>query len=288
MFPNHCREVSVKRVAFPLTEVEIRKNLLTKPAYKRTKFMILNNEESWAVTKIKKSHEDQLFSNIDEVEIISLPDSTAYIEDPNIDVLSPTRMAEKAKELNALTLIVKGKFEHVSFIHDEELRPLVVFDVIPPKPPKLVEMVRAVLNSGILSKPVKIIPQIMDLCEAERDYKTQNVVFPCHASGLTSDKETFYLDERPDFTGDELKSITLIGCDLSLRIFKTLYGKDPEFYNFCPKKRALEMQPEQFVITKCCELKEGYECMGNIVVVPWGSTQREVEDALNELFNEVI
>jgi hypothetical protein len=283
MFPKHCKEVSVKRVAFPLNKEGILENLINKPAYKKTSFIILNNENDWAVVRIKKPGPKDLFSKITDIEIISLPETTKYTEDENIDVLSPTWMAEKADELDCETLVVKGKFEHISFIHNEKIVPLRVIEVLPPEPAKLVEMVRSVLYSGNVSKPVKIVPNIIDLREVERDFDTQNIVFPCNASGLTSNMKTFYLDERPDFADEELSSITLVGCDLSLRIFKTLYGKEPDFYNFCPKKKALEMQQEYPVITKCCEVKEGHEHIGNMVIVPWGSTQREVEDALNEL-----
>jgi len=283
MFPKHCKEVSIKRVAFPLTEEKIQENLLSKPAYKRTKFIALNNGEDWAVVGIRKPETKNLFSRIEEVEIISLPDSTKYLEDPDIDVLSPTRMAEKAQELGADTLIIKGMFEHVSFIHKEKLVPLLVLEVVPPEPPKLVELVKKALYSGSIGRPVKIIPRIIDLREIARKCNGQNIVFPCQASGLSSERDTFYLDQRPRFTDAQLERISLIGCDLSLRIFKTLYREEPEFLNFCPKKRAIDMQPEQPTITKCCEIKEGHERIGNTAIVPWGATLKEVEEALGAL-----
>jgi hypothetical protein len=287
MFPEHCKEVSVKKVSFPMTKEDIRKNLLNKMAYKRTKFIALNNGVDWAVVGIRKPETKNLFSRIEKVEIISMPDSTKYVEDPEIDVLSPTRMAEKAQELGAETLIIKGMFEHVSFIHKEKLVPLMVLEVVPPEPPKLIELVKIALYSGNIGKPVKIIPQLIDLREMASKCKSQNIVFPCHASGLKSKGETFYLDERPEFSQEALGNMSLIGCDLSLMIFKTLYGVEPEFYNFCPKKRAIDMQPEQLTVTKCCEIKEGHERIGNIAVVPWGATLKEVEDALNNLLADI-
>lgn len=283
MFPEHCKDVSIKRVEFPLTEKEIQKNLVNKPAYKRTKFIILNNEDDWAVVKIKKPEVKNLFSKIQNVKIISMPDSTKYVEDASIDVLSPTRMAEKAEELGKETLIVKGKFEHVSFIHKEKPIPVIVFEVVPPEPPKLVELVKKVLSSGNINKPVKVIPKILNLCELEKHCKNQNILFPCYASELKSDKKTFYLDQKPKLSKEELQNISLIGCDLSLRIFKTIYNFEPEFFNFCPKKRALAEKPKQLLITKCCEIKEGYERIGNLVVVPWGATVKEVEEALGDI-----
>jgi hypothetical protein len=283
MFPQHCKEVSVKMVSFPLTGEDIRKNLLNKLAYKRTKFIVLNNGNDWAVVGIRKPETKNLFSRIEEVEIISMPDSTKYTEDPDIDVLSPTRMAEKAHELGAETLVIKGMFEHVSFIHKEKLVPLMVLEVVPPEPPKLVELVKKALYSGKINKPVKIIPQIVDLRKMAEGCKTQNIVYPCQASGLSSERDTFYLDQRPKFTDEQLQRISLIGCDLSMRIFKTIYGVEPEFFNFCPRKSVTDTKPEYPTITKCCKVKEGHERIGNIAVVPWGATLKEVEDALKDL-----
>jgi len=287
MFPEHCKDVSIKKVEFHLTEKEIQKNLVNKLAYKRTKFIILNNKDDWAVVKIKKPEVKNLFSKIQNVKIISMPGSTKYVEDGNIDVLSPTRMAEKAEELGKETLIVKGKFEHVSFIHKEKPIPVIVFEVVPPEPPKLVELVKKVLYSGNINKPVKMIPKILNLCELEKHCKNQNILFPCYASELKSDKKTFYLDQRPKFSKEELQSVSLIGCDLSLRIFKTIYGFEPEFFNFCPKKRIIDMQLEQFTITKCCKIKKGHERIGNVVVVPWGANLKEVEEALGDILNNI-
>jgi hypothetical protein len=284
MFPKHCREVGVKNVTFPLTQEEIKDNLLNKPAYKRTDYLVLVKGEDRATVKIKKTSRDDIFSQIEDIEIISLPDTTKYLEDPNINVLSPTQMAEAAEKLGAETLIIKGMFEHISFIHKEKLVHLIVDDVIPPEPPKLIKLVKTALYSGSVEVPVKIIPRIQDLRETEKKCTKNNIVFPCHASDLKSDKRTYYLDQDPEFQDIELDDMCLIGCDLSLRIFKILYNTEPEFYNFCPRKRTQNEGPEHLTITKCCDLKEGYERTGNVVVVPWGATQKEVEDALNDLF----
>lgn len=286
MFPGHCKEVSLKKVSFPLTEEEILKNLIGKSAYKKTKFVVLNNGEEWAVVNIQRPQAKELFSKIEGIKVISLPDSTKYVEDSEIDVLSPTRMLEKAEEMGAKTLVIKGKFEHVSFIHNEKAQPVMVLEVVPPEPPKLVELVKKVLYSGNVNKPVKIIPDVLDLRKISENCKNQNIVFPCHASGLESEKDFFYLDEKPELPEEKINETCLIGCDLSLKIFKTIYGIEPEFYNFCPKKRALEMPVKSPSIAKCCEIKNGHERIGNIAIVPWGATAKEVEDALNDILAE--
>ena len=126
MFPQHCKEVSLKRVSFPLTKEAIKKNLIGRLAYKKTKYIALNNDDDWAIVGIVKSPGLDLFRDIEDVDIISLPDTTTYLEDDEIDVLSPTRMAEKAEEVGTESLILKGKFEHISFIHKEKFIPVTV------------------------------------------------------------------------------------------------------------------------------------------------------------------
>ncbi|UCF08846.1 MAG: hypothetical protein JSW28_03915 [Thermoplasmata archaeon] len=285
MFPKHCSHVSIKVVSFPLTGDDIQDNLLGKSVYKKTEFLILKNGDDWAVVGIRKASTEDLFSEIEEMEIISLPENTKYVEDSSINVLSPTMMAEKADALGTKTLVVKGKFEHVSFIHEEERKTVVVHEVVPPEAPKLVELVTNALNYGNVPFAVKVAPQILDLRDIEKNCTKKNMVFPCHASGLESSKNVYYLDEGPELSREELAEVSLLGCDLSLRIFKNLYGIEPEFFNFCPERAAMNLESDTLAIAKCCKVKEGFERTGNLVVVPWGATQKEVEEALSSLLS---
>jgi hypothetical protein len=38
------------------------------------------------------------------------------------------------------------------------------------------------------------------------------------------------------------------------------------------------------VLLKCCKFKDEYEIEGNLIKVPWGTTTRIIEDALNKYF----
>ena len=286
MFPNHCKEVAVKRVDFSLTSEVIMENLKGKKAYKRTRFIALNNGEEWAVVRIEKDQEEEIFGTIINVDVLSLPHSTMYYEDNELNVLSPTMMAEKANEMGCETLIVKGKFEHVSFIHKENMQPLLVYEVVPPQPPKLVELVKSAIHVGNVKKPVKMMFNIMDLTELAKKSERDIIVFPCKASSLIDERKTLYLDELPELSQGESLKVALVGCDLSLRIFKEHYNFEPEFHNFCPQKWAEKESSETKAIVKCCQVKEGHLFSKNIAVVPWGATQREVEDAINHLLGQ--
>jgi hypothetical protein len=90
----------------------------------------------------------------------------------------------------------------------------------------------------------------------------------------------FYLDETPDINMEE---VTLVGCDLSRRIFRSIYGFDPESVDMCPKNLIVDDKVP--TIIKCCRVKEGHEIVGNVATVPWGATTMEVANALNALFS---
>ncbi len=76
----------------------------------------------------------------------------------------------------------------------------------------------------------------------------------------------------------------MVGCDLSRRIFRSVYGYDPESVDMCPKN--LVMEDGVPTIIKCCKVKEGHEVHGSIAMVPWGATTLEVAAAINALFSD--
>jgi hypothetical protein len=283
MFPDHCKEVSVKEVSFPLTEEAIKENFIGKKAYKRTRYIVLDNGEDWAVVEVEKKLDDDLFGTITNVRILSLPDTTKYLEDSKLNVLSPSAMARAAEKMVCETLVVKGKFEHVSFIHKESPQALIVYEVVPPEPPKLIELVESALDSSNINHAISVIPKIMNLAKVAKTSENPNIVFPCKASGLDSEKNTFFLDQIPHLSEDDIENTTLIGCDLSQRIFRSLYHKEPDFINFCPKFWVEKEKPKGYVLAKCCGIKEGHERHGDVILVPWGATMKEVENALNDL-----
>lgn len=280
MIPRHCREVGVKKVLFPLTKRNIREEASGKSAYTNTNYMVLNNGSDWAVLRMAKAREQALFRKIDKMEIVSLPADTAYIENPEVDVQNPSVMVRMAEEAGKDALIVKGKFEHISFVHKERTTPIVVFDVVPPNPPKIVELAEAALGTGRIRKPIRIIPNIMDLNEVAQSRTTKYVMFPCYASALNGVENALYLDQLPSLKMP-VSELTLIGCDLSLRTFISLYGEKPVFIDMCPKKMIRDTSEP--CLSRCCIIDEGYEIEGNAAYVSWGASAGEVEEAIINL-----
>lgn len=273
----------MKKVPFPITKKNIMKAVAAKSAYTNTNYMVLNNGSDWAVAKIHKAREQGLFHKIDALDIISMPGDTMYLEKPEVDVQNASVMVRMAEETGKDALVVKGKFEHISFVHKEKTTPVVVFDVVPPNPPKIVELTEAALATGRIRKPIRIVPKILDLNELAQKRNTKYVMFPCYATalaGLEGVDNAFYLDQIPGLKVPA-NEITLIGCELSTRIFTSLYGEKPAYMDLCPKK--LVHTVSEACLCRCCLVDEGHGIEGNAAYVPWGASIGEVEEAIIDL-----
>jgi hypothetical protein len=283
MFPSHCKEVSVKSVDFPLTSENIKKFLNGKRAYIRTRYYVFNSKRDWAVALVVRKQANEILQDIASIHILSLPKDTAFVEDPSLEVLSASSMGTLRRKTGAKCVVVRGKAEHVSFFIDEPPYELTIFDVVPPAPSKLVALVHNSLETDLQDRYVSVKVVRSDLNNLAKKVKTKTIMFPCRASGLGQGKEVLFLDETPELSESQLKDITLIGCSLSARIFKAVYGSEPNMINMCPLDLLGERKIEGQVLTKCCKVKEGFEIHGNIAVVPWGARSSEVSDALKAL-----
>jgi hypothetical protein len=277
MNPDHCKDVSLRHVDFSLTEENISRNLDGKKAYTRTDFMILKNDEAVAVIKVIKEGGKDLFRPISTYQVVSLPEDTVYLRDEGIDVLNASHMARKAREHPGKTVVVSGMFNHVSFLQEENLLDLYVVDVVPPSPSKLSVLVERAFSTGMVDLPIVPHYRDIDLNELERNVMTEAVMFPCRASGLESERKVYFLDETPVVEGE----VTLIGCDLSRRIFNSVYRREPTSLDMCPRNLA---RTKGKTLVKCCGVKDGFEIDGDVASVPWGATVLDVVGAINSLF----
>ncbi|MDD1756833.1 MAG: hypothetical protein LUQ39_08385 [Methanomassiliicoccales archaeon] len=279
MLPDHCKDVSVRDVDFHLTKDSILEAAKGKKAYTRTEFLILRHRGEAAIVHVEKEEGVELFRPIKEIEILALPEDTVFVKDDAMDVLNRSEMARLARQHPGKYVIVQGLFNHVSFIGSDEAEDLVVFDVVPPHPAKLSVLVDKALSAGLVHRPVVTIIRTIDLNDLETEVATPTVMFPCRASGITSDRKVLYLDETPKLEGE----VTLIGCDLSRRIFQHIYRKGPAaFRTMCPREMAPKGKGKRIV--KCCRVREGFEIDGDMAIVPWGATVQEVAAAINALF----
>jgi len=283
MFPEHCKEVSVKKVDFELTPENIKSFLKGKRAYIRTRYYVFNSRADWAVALVVRKLSNDVLQEIASVHVLSLPQDTCFVEDSSKDVLSASSMGAMREKAGAKCIVVKGKAEHVSFFIEEPPYELTVFDVVPPSPSKLVGLVNGSLETDLQNRYVRFRTVEVDLNDLAKGASSDITMFPCRASGLVCGKRVLYLDETPELTEEELGRVTLIGCSLSARIFKAVYGVEPNMINMCPQDIAREKGLKGPILMKCCKVKEGCDAKGDVAIVPWGARASEVTDALKAI-----
>jgi len=274
----HCKDVSVKDVDIELTEFNIGKLMKDWKAYVRADFLILRNGEDHAVVKLVKESGMELFKRVVGHEIISLPCDTVFEDIPDADVVNVPLLADVQRRHPGKTVVIRGLFSHMSFVSGMECLRLNVVDNVPPSPSKLGVLVRKALATGFIEHPVVVEETVIDMSEKVSDVKTEAVMFPCRVSDLTADIPFYFLDEFPKLEHD----VTLIGCDLSARIFRSLYKREPKLINVCPMDHVNDNGVK--TIVKCCKIKDGHVIDGNVAKVPWGATVPEVVGAINGLF----
>ncbi len=274
----HCKDVSVRDVDFPLDEKNISELMESWTAYVRTGYLVLRNGNDLAVIELIKEDKDDLFRKVEGFTILSLPKDTIFIKDPDMDVLNRPAMAVLQDRYPDKTIVVEGMFSHINFIHELKTKRLRVIDNVPPEPSKLGVLVKIALSSGFVEHPISTEYVDIRMGDKVKDVGTEGVMFPCRVSGLTADMPVYFLDEAPELAHE----VTLIGCNLSQRIFRSVYGEEARFINVCPSDNV----PDDGIktIVKCCKIKEGHVIEGNTAMVPWGATVPEVVGAINDLF----
>ena len=230
-------------------------------------------------SRVAKADGKELFRPIISHEVIALPADTVLVRDETVDVLNLPAMAKLSLEYPGKTVVVEGQFNHISFISPGEVLRLEVLDVVPPSPSKLSVLVERALVSGMVDLPVVPLLPRSTSTTWPKDVRTEGVLFPCKASGLRSEKRMYYLDQVPDIEGE----VTLVGCDLSGRIHRSLYHqRRGQRIEMCPQELAPKDGRKRLV--KCCKVREGFQIKGNLAIVPWGATVQEVADAIKALF----
>lgn len=310
IMPSHCRQVSMVETRQDISNDEkaLREIAFDKEVYETTQYLLVGNEkQGFAILEVKKKDSQKLFQKIINVNVLALGSECTLIVDSTVDVLNPNQLVPLAlkthqkSEKNAT--IVLGKHSHVSFAlvrGEPQLDKIEVVDVVPPRPGKLVSMIKDAMKVGLINRAVDIEVREIDLIELAKktlDKGAEVVFFPCKSSGITPQSvgaETFFLDkEIPTILKKGHKRLGLVGCDISLEVLQHLSGRDFDrakivFEQICPEKAVLNKLP---FITKCCKLREGYKPIlegGPLgVIVPWGARLKEVSDALNWLLQEM-
>ncbi|MCC6189105.1 MAG: hypothetical protein IT318_08715 [Anaerolineales bacterium] len=280
LVPLPYRRVSVQPYAGAMTEPALRAHFLGREAYRRTDYVVAQQGEAAAVVAVTAPDRQSLFSPIDSVQVLALPDTCRFVEMPDVDAGNRSALAEAAHRAGvgaASTLVVRGLYGHVNFIHHPDPLVVRVVEVAPPDPPKLFGLAQHVLSYADLPA-MRLELERLDLNDLAGGQQPPAFLVPCRSGGLEGlGAPVYFLDERPATRQDWL----LIGCERSLQFHRHYYGDEPPRVEMCPRKLAGPRGAA--TLLKCCLLEFDIELDGLMAVVPWGADLPMVEAALRRL-----
>lgn len=279
------RGVSVQRCDVPLEPAAVEELLLGREAYRRTDFIVLRQGDRTALVHIRRAGEEELLSPIEALEWLASPEECAYVEAPEADTANATDMARTALAAapEATICVVEGRHHHVNFIVRPTLLPVRVVEVVQPEPPKLLDMAARVVAFDEELPPVDLRLDPIDIRRLAEGSPAGRYLLPCRGSGVDLPQPVEFLDEHPPAPAGG-PDWTLIGCERSRQFHEWFYGGDPPTrVELCPALIAAERGPGGPTLAKCCLIERGLRQEGDTVVVPWGSSLVEVQEALRLL-----
>lgn len=281
LVPNRYRGVSVASLppSVALDDESLRAYFLGREAYRRTRFVVARRGPETALLHVTRSSEMALFSAITGVDVLAGPDDCAYVVAPDADTGIPSSLADAALRLapGKRAVAVQGRYAHVNVIVEPRPLRVVVREVVPPEPAKLLDQARRVLAVAEELPPIELVGELTDLASLAASLPAEHYLLPCRGSGgEVPGARVSYLDERPDRA-----DWTLLGCTRSQQIHRHFYGGDAPTADFCPKLRP--PAPGERLLTKCCLQEEHVDSGDGWVSVPWGSSLEHVREALTRL-----
>jgi hypothetical protein len=277
------RGVSVQHWDGPLEEAAVRDVLLAREAYRRTEFVVLRGRgASTALVRLTCSSQEALFNPITAVEWLAGPEACAYVVRHDVDTANATALAEVALADGAAAqvCVVEGLYQHVNFIVRASPLEVRVVDVVPPDPPRLLDLARQAVRIDEDLPPVHLFAELVDIRALAATEPGTRLLLPCQGAGLDLPGAVDYLDQRPPKA-----DWTLIGCERSRQFHSWFYGTEPDRrIELCPDRLTESAaSPEPATLLRCCLLERGVRVEGGRAVVPWGANLAEVQSALRAL-----
>jgi hypothetical protein len=272
------RGVSVQDVE-TLDEDRLLAHVRSRRVYRRTEFIVATCGDERALVQVEREEGDAILLGVRDARIMARPEEIAFVIDDAIDTGNASQLARAAARAGARVTVVQGRFQHVNFIVEPAPLRIRVLEVVPPHPPKLLEMARAVLDFDEELPPLELDFVAIDMRALAAERPAAHYLFPCRCAGLELDAEVDFLDAGPPAAADW----TLVGCERSRQIHVALYGNEPrERVDFCPL--VIEGAPHGGpTLLKCCLRERGIEQEGARATVPWGASLDEVRAALRAL-----
>jgi hypothetical protein len=271
------RGVSVQDVE-TLEEAALLAHVRSRRVYRRTEFIVATCGDERALVQVEREDGDAILVGVRDARVLARPSEVAFVEDESIDTGNASRLARAAAP-GARVTVVQGRFQHVNFIFEPAPLRVRVVEVVPPDPPKLLEMAQTVLDYDEELPPVALDFEAIDLRALAAAHPAEHYVFPCRCAGLELDARVDFLDAGPPERADW----TLVGCESSRQIHAALYCEEPSTrVDFCPL--VVEGPPNGApTLLKCCLRERGIEQDGRRLTVPWGASLEEVRQALHRL-----
>jgi len=279
----------VASVPVPLDEASLRAYFLGRPAYRRTRYIVVRaaapdrpeGTRATAVIEVAKGSEAPLFSEITSLTLLAGPEQTAFVDDPEVDTGVPSSLARAAASRvpQARCVVVRGRYGHVGFIADPAPIRVRVVEVVPPHPAKLLDQASRVLDLAEDLPPIELVPELTDLGVLAGSRPAGHYLFPCRAGTASAGDAVSYLDELPPRA-----DWTLVGCARSRAIHDWFYTGEAPVVDMCPRNlarrdRARTGEPA-VTLTKCCLLEDEISAADGLVVVPWGASLAQVKQGL--------
>lgn len=253
-----------------------------REVYRRTAWLLLRNGEQTALVVVRKASEEPLFSPVVEARVLASGHRMRWIESPATDVGNASALAaavEPHLTEGVDAYAVLGRFEHVNVIWRPEPVRVMVTEVVPPEPPKLLSMAEQAVAFDEDLPPVRLVGDLVDIRQLTRDNPAESYLLPCRGAGADVAGEVAFLDTRPATR----EAWLMVGCERSLQFHRHFYGDEPPRVELCPRLRTQLTESESPVLTKCCLLERGVELHGSVAVVPWGANLDEVRLAIRSL-----
>jgi hypothetical protein len=276
------RGLSVQEVDVPLAEADLVEFLLGREVYRRSEYLVLRNHGETALVAVRKASDEPLFAPVVEARVLAGPDEVVSIHAPDVDVGNATALARRALahvRPGARAYVVQGRYEHVNFIWEPAPVRVRVTEVVPPEPPKLLDMAAQVVAFDEDLPPVELVLDAVDIGTLAAAHPAARYLLPCRGSGVDLGADVEFLDTRPTERRDWL----LVGCERSLQFHRHFYGDEPPRVDICPRRRAEGLGGGDLMLTKCCLLERGVELDQGRAAVPWGASLDEVRGALRRL-----
>jgi hypothetical protein len=299
------RGLSVQDVDFGLTETALLDWIIGRDVYRRTEFVLVRGPGTGggtgmaALVVLEPRVGGELFGPVRAARVLAAGAELELVNSPETDVGNATALvlaAGRHYRPGVLAYVVTGRYRHVNFIWDPRPVTVLVDEVVPPHPAKLVDMARQAIAFDEDLPPVALVQRLISIPQLMRTAHGDGCLLPCRGAAETSGaaaeargRPVDFLDAGPAYH----ENWTLVGCGRSEQIYHHFYGRPAQTVSICPE----QFGPERLGggpfseaggdqaprLTKCCLLERGITARGNVVVVPWGARLDEVRTALTVL-----